>query len=203
MKADLSMKLTILALFSTLLFGLSSTNCIAQDVERPERNESGSIAPERVKEREVKMPSDPSRFIESEANKVAEQLSKASIRRSRTTAKIWNSDPHVQSSPAMSAMAANTPSGATSINEQARNLYRIEARRLAASKRLLNSNDFLKAFMLISNSRLESNPQANLRLLLDNKLLNNRSYESTLRQNMGFSRDEAQAAIKLANAQMN
>ena len=93
MKADLSMKLTILALFSTLLFGLSSTNCIAQDVERPERNESGSIAPERVKEREVKMPSDPSRFIESEANKVAEQLSKASIRRSRTTAKIWNSDP--------------------------------------------------------------------------------------------------------------
>ena len=103
----------------------------------------------------------------------------------------------------MSAMAANTPSGATSINEQARNLYRIEARRLAASKRLLNSNDFLKAFMLISNSRLESNPQANLRLLLDNKLLNNRSYESTLRQNMGFSRDEAQAAIKLANAQMN
>jgi hypothetical protein len=205
-----SVRLTGLVLFITLTFGLSASAASAQDVERPERNESGSIAPERVKERAAKLPSDPSRFIESQANRVTEKLSRTRVRSASGSIAFRTEGLAPTDRALLVGAMATTPSlavtpapNATAFDSQLRDLYRIEARRLAASKRLLFSSEFLKAYMLAIHPRLRENLTANLRTLLNNKLLNDKSYETTLKQYLGFSPEEARAAVKNANAQLN
>lgn len=198
MKLNLSAKLAGVALFITLTLSVSAPAAFAQEVERPERNESGSIAPERVKEREPKMPADPTRFIESQANKVTEKLSKIRVRAASSGAAL--SIPTAAANKNTSASLLG--SDHTSLNAEARDLYRVEARRLAERKRVLYSSDFLKAYMLAQHPILRRNFALNLHTLLDNKLLKDKSYETTLKQ-LGFTPEAARAAVKNANAQLN
>lgn len=181
----------LLSAASLFILSISFTAVVsAQDIERPERNESGSIAPESIKEKTVQLPSNPVVFISEEATKI-----KASSNSGGQILGIKNKADVFTKSISINGILGIAPTS-EALESQAQALYREHANRLAARDQILFADEFLKAFAIANSTKLQANLRDNLQTLLDEKLINRNGYQETLRKKFGFTRQEAQTVVK-------